>query len=204
MIIAIEGIDGAGKTTQVRLLCDVLTKFGVPAHPVKMALFVSSGYKYYRETLQQLKSRDKPLGLGLLSSLVALQTAHIINEEILPLHDKGEIVVCDRYLIGGLTYLRSLGAPAEAYLALADMAPRADLTVMLRIPLAVSIQRCQERSGLLTGDRLEHLKQIFDEFKDISERVDLAIDGTLPREEITEHIVANCGAVQSVYAGLNP
>lgn len=201
MIIAIEGIDGAGKTTQVRLLCEVLTKFGIPARSMKMALFTSSGYKYYRNTLYQLKSLDKPLGLDLLSSLVVLQTAYTINEEILLSHEKGEVVVCDRYLIGGLTYLRSLGAPTEPYLALAAMAPRADFTVMLSVPLAISIQRCEQRSGLLTDDRLEHLKQIFDQFQGISEPVDLDIDGTLPREEITQRILANCGAVQSVSAG---
>ncbi len=48
MIVALEGIDGAGKSTQAAKLCDALSARGLASRVVKIALFASPAYTYTR------------------------------------------------------------------------------------------------------------------------------------------------------------
>lgn len=137
LLIALEGIDGSGTTTQARLLCDWLARSG---HPVHLTCEPSTGPigTLLRQVLRRALGRSlDPAAVALL--FAADRVDHVVHE-LLPHLEAGTHVVTDRYLSSSLAY-QSVGLELSWVRSINARAPAPDLTIYLRIDPAVARSR---------------------------------------------------------------
>lgn len=155
MLITLEGIDRAGKTTQATLLAEALG-------PRTLLLREPGGTEAGERMRELLKDPDVELDPRAELLLFAAARAELVARVIRPALEEGADVVCDRFIDSTVAYQgvgRGLGSEAvEALndLAIAGCSP--DLTVLLRIDPAEAAARGQQRlaTGVADGaDRFE-------------------------------------------------
>jgi dTMP kinase len=160
--ITMEGGEGAGKTTQVRLLMAALELGRIPAKATREP-GGSPGAEAIRELLLEGDS-DRWDAIGEALLLVAARRDHLARL-IAPSLAEGVWVVSDRFADSTLAYqgygrglaLEDLGRLHR--FALGSFAP--DLTVILDLPVEVGLARAVARAG--GTDRFERLDRAFHE-----------------------------------------
>src|SRR5690349_6199392 len=95
LLIAVEGADGAGTTTQCRRLVDWLRASGREAHLTREPSTGPVG-ALIRQVLAGTHASFDPTALALLFAADRLD--HIARE-IAPARDRGAVVVTDRYVL---------------------------------------------------------------------------------------------------------
>ena len=152
--LAIEGIDGAGKRTQIDLLCKLLAKRGVAfarfSFPRYTSFYGRMVGQFLDGTFGQLVDVDAHF-----SALLYAGDRLEAKEELQRALALGRVVVADRYTASNLAHQGARVAPAkrEAFLKwLLELEykihgiPREDLIVLLRVP-AAQAQRLVERKA---------------------------------------------------------
>ena len=153
MLIAFEGGEGTGKSTQARLLAARIGDGAIATHE-------PGGTAVGRAIRALLLDLDPgPAGLDPRAEalLMAADRAQHVAEVIAPALAAGRIVVTDRYVGSSLAYQgrgRGLGMDAVAALSeFATVGVEADLVLWLRVSAAVRDARMAERGR--AADRLE-------------------------------------------------
>lgn len=159
LFISFEGGEGAGKTTQIKLLADALTE---QKHLVK-AIREPGGTKVgelIREIL--LDPANDLMGDRTEALLYAASRAQLIKEVINPLLEEGYIVLADRYIDSTVVYqsiVRGLEREAiNQITAFATNGLMPDLTLLLDLPSNAGLAR---RQAVDKFDRLEQLGEDF-------------------------------------------
>jgi len=136
VLVVLEGIDGAGTTTQARLLCQALEARGVPSHLTREPSDGPVG-RLLREILA---GKHAPTDATTLSLLFAADRADHIQREVAPALAAGRVVVSDRWYHSSLAYQ---GAGEErAWIAeLNRRARRPDLTLFIEVDPEVAARR---------------------------------------------------------------
>jgi dTMP kinase len=140
-LIAFEGIDGAGTTTQSTRLVEALDRRGRPAHLTREPSTGPIGM-FLRRVLQG-DERVPPPSVALL--FAADRIDHLVRE-IEPQLAAGRIVVTDRYVMSSLAY-QSLTIERDDVAAFNRRAPVADLTFFIDVPVATAAERRAKRGG---------------------------------------------------------
>jgi dTMP kinase len=181
-LIAVEGIDGAGKTTLAEGLARALPEVVVLREP---------GGAVVSERIRELVA-DPALEVDPRAEalLYAAARAQLVAEKLRPLLDSGRTVVLDRYVDSSLAYQgagRALGVDAVAAVnRFATGGLAADLTLYLRVPPEVGAAR---RNG---EDRLERAGEAFfaavveayDALADAARDRYVVLDGTEPPDAV--------------------
>lgn len=151
LFIALEGGDGAGKTTQSRLLGVWLEEAGYAVRHTREPGGTALG-RAVRELL--LHGEDGSVSPRAEALLFAADRAHHVATLVRPALDRGEVVLSDRYLDSSVAYqgaARALGHEEVRELSLwATEGLVPDLTVLLD----VAAQEGRSRRGEV-HDRLE-------------------------------------------------
>ncbi len=134
-LIAVEGIDGSGKSTQLGLLDRWLRAHG---HPVHFTQWNSS--RLVRRSMQRGK-RKNLLTPTTFSLLHAVNFADRLTYQILPPLKAGMIVLADRYVYTAFARDVARGVHPEWVRQVYAFAPRPDLTIYFRVPIEVSLER---------------------------------------------------------------
>ncbi len=100
--IVFEGIDGAGKSTQIALLRAALEGMGYAVHLTAEPTDLDTG----RMLRAALSGKDARSAAEMATLFTLDRIAH--NKEIKKSLEKGEIVICDRYYYSSLAYQGSL------------------------------------------------------------------------------------------------
>ena len=195
LFITFEGIDGAGKSTQIEKLCAYIEKNGIE--------FVSTrepgGCEMSEKIRDIILSKKSDLGaLGELFLYFAARAEHI-RQVIKPALDNGKWVICDRFCDSTFAYQgagRGLDVAKMKEInkfASQDIYP--NLTILLDISVDVSLERRKQRKK--SADRLEQNDRAFFESvreyflklsKDEPQRF-LVIDAALSEDEIHKKII---------------
>lgn len=160
IFIALEGVEGSGKSTQARLLAEWLASRDI-AHVVTREPGGTAVGERTRRIL--LEAAAVPARTELLLMLAA--RAALVEEVVRPALEAGAVVVTDRWALSTLAYQGHgrglpLGEVADLNaFATAGLAP--DLTVVLDVDLAVGVARMAERGG--EADRFEREGRAFHE-----------------------------------------
>jgi dTMP kinase len=142
MFISLEGIEGCGKTTQIRQLSIYLEERGHP-HTVTREPGGTAIGKKIRSILLDPASKNLVPTAELL--LYMADRAQHINEMIKPCLAEGKIVVCDRYFDATVVYQGfARGLDTRFILDLhrilfQDLKP--DLTLLLDLPPRIGLAR---------------------------------------------------------------
>jgi dTMP kinase len=141
--LVIEGIDGAGTTTQAKLLGERLKAGGRKVHVTAEPSGGPVG-ALLRQILSGRLRGKAPEGAFDAEALALLFAADRIDHartEILPALAAGIDVVSDRYTLSSLAY-QSLTTGAPKWVAtINDRAPAPDMTLFLRVVPAVAFAR---------------------------------------------------------------
>lgn len=161
LFIALEGVEGSGKSTQSRLLCEWLAASGV-AHTLGRE---PGGTRLGEEIRRALLhgGDDVPARAELFLMLAA--RAAFVDQVVQPALDRGEVVVTDRYELSSFAYQGyGRGLPLEevrAANAFATGGLAADLTIVLEVPVAEGVARRGREGG--SEDRIERAGAVFHE-----------------------------------------
>jgi dTMP kinase len=163
VFITFEGMDGCGKSTQMRRLAKRLTASGREVIETAEPGGTQIGSKIRNILLDSANTELSPHAELLLYFAARAQN---VDELILPALERGSIVLSDRFTDSSLAYQgcgRGLGA--ETVLALDRIACRGlkpDLTLLIDIDLATSQARAEARNRRSQRtDRMEEQTAVF-------------------------------------------
>ena len=197
-LFIVEGIDGSGKSTQVRLLEKWLRYIGIP---VFFTEWNSS------EQVKEIISRGKKKNLltpTTFSLLHATDFAARYERNILPLLRAGYIVLADRYMYTAFARDVVRGCSPEWVRHLYSFAIKPNIAFYFRVPVEISFERIVKNrpklkyyeAGMdlnLSNDPYESYRifqgRIIDEYESMIEKEGLiVIDGTNDIEEQQEQM----------------
>ncbi len=145
--ISFEGLDGCGKTTQVRLLADSLTRRGI-----QVAVLREPGGTPVGESIRTLLLSSRNRGLLPLSELLLYYAARNQNlhRQIIPAQEEGKWVLCDRFADASAAYQgygRGLDlSVVETLDRMVNRGRKPDLTVLIDIEPSLSLARARDRN----------------------------------------------------------
>lgn len=191
--VALEGLDGSGTSTQVAALTDALRARGHTVHATHEPSAGSIG----TQARALLKRKDAPVDPRVLALLFAADRLEHHAREIEPALGRGEVVLCDRYVMSSWVY-QSLDCNADWVETLNTHAPWPDATFVLTISAEEATARVHARTP-------EHAREIY-ETEAIQRRVEaayaaalrrdlpgvVAIDGTAPIDTVTQTLLEAC------------
>lgn len=147
MFVTFEGVEGCGKSTQLRLLAAGLEERGI-GHILTRE---PGGTAVGRQIRGILLDRDGPRREPLTELLLYLADRYQdIHERILPALAEGQAVLCDRYHDATLAYqgfARGIPVATIGRLAAALRILPPDLTFLLAIPPEEALQRAIRRNS---------------------------------------------------------
>ncbi len=194
--IVFEGIDGAGKSTQIRLLSNNLSLQGIDCCLTAEPTDMPSG-KLIREALS---GRLKVTTSEMADMFARDRVIHNKDEErgIEKMLEKGMTVISDRYYYSSLAYQGSeIGFGEVAALNLDNPEIRTpDICIFLDLSPEKSLERIEKRTETPTEiyENLEYLektrKMFFDVFERLRKRGEniVVIDASGTADEISEKI----------------
>ncbi len=139
-LIVIEGLDGAGTTTQTRRLVEHLDAKGVRAHATREPSDGPVG-RLIREMLTGGHAIEgQSLSQSTFGLLFAADRLDHLQREVEPAIAAGTLVVSDRWYHSSLAY-QGTGADRDWILTLNGRARRPELTIFLKVRPEVAAQR---------------------------------------------------------------
>lgn len=201
LFIVFEGIDSSGKTTQAELLKQYF--LGINEQAV-ISPEPSNGIigNLIRQALKQriVFSKQQNLFDEQMAYLFAADRHdHLYNDidGVFKLIHDNYHVISTRYYFSSLAYNCDTPEQSNFIKKLNDRFPNPDLTIYLDIPIAVSLERLQERSVTEIYETKTKLTKVREQYQQIFSEYDgraIAINGTHDSQQIHQDIVQ---AVQS-------
>ncbi len=189
MFFVFEGPDGAGTSTQAKLLSETLQKKGFSVFHTHEPSGGILG-KELRKILQHSYSLS-PSALQLL--FFADREEHLKNE-ILPALKNGKIVICERYIWSSLAYGVASGVDASWLENIAEPFLKPHYTFFCDVPVEVSLQRITNRGNpkelFETEKTLQNVRNYMTELSErcaFTKKASL-LDATEPPEKILGRI----------------
>lgn len=194
--IAFEGIDGSGKSTQVRMLDERMKKEKIYCHTTMEPTDSPIGSLIHQIMTGRIKTDNKVIS----ALFVADRLDHLLNDVDGILHkiNEGIPVITDRYYFSSYAY-QSVDMPMEQVIGANKQSSdilRPTVTLFIDVPPDTAIERItknrshqelfEERSRLIQVR--EKYFEAFDRLKDI-EKV-IIIDGDRDAQEIADDIWA--------------
>ena len=191
--IVFEGLDGAGTTTQAKLLAERLQSKG---RTVFLAHQPSEGPVglLIRQILAGRAATPRADGkLGVVDErvmalLFAADRLDHLGSQIDPRLSRGEDVIVDRYTLSSLAY-QGASVSHEFIHAANRFARKPDLTLFLYVPAGIALERVRSRGAKL--ERYETAAQLAAIEREYSRLVGtlasvVSIDGTRPIQEVAD------------------
>ena len=187
-LIVFEGGDGAGKSTQIRLLRSAITRAGhdtlVTREPGGTQLGEAIRELLLSPAMADMSDRAEAL-------LYAAARAQHVDEVIVPALEKGTVVLSDRYLDSSVVYqgvARGLGKEQVAELNhWATAGVRPDLVVLLDVDPSVGLGRLVGDADRLESAGLEFHRTVNSAFRrlaDLDPDRYLVVDAAQPVEDL--------------------
>ncbi len=194
-LIALEGIDGSGKSTQARLLCDQLRAVGVDA-----VVFREPGDSEFGDKLRQQFRDGRTVSPEEEARLFIEDRRIDVRDNIRPALAAGKVVVMDRYYFSTMAYQGALGLDADQLLETNEsFAPRPDLTLILDLPAEVSVERIRaSREAPDSYEGTEYLRRVRELFLGFCDGDVVAVDATVGAEKLAAEILKRVLAVLEV------
>ena len=160
LFISFEGIDGCGKSTQVKILLERLDQAGIDSTLVR-----EPGGTHISEEIREvlLTNRDDTMTDRTETLLMTASRAQLTHDIIIPSQEKGKFVIADRFADSTLAYQGGgRGLNLDWLIKLNEFATfgvRPDLTFFIDVTAEVGARR----RSTVYPDRLENVGHDFQE-----------------------------------------
>jgi dTMP kinase len=190
MFITFEGVDGSGKSTQVRLLAEQLRGEGRDVLATR-----EPGGTALGEKVRELILGDDELAPWAEAALFTAARAQLVDQVIRPALARGQDVLCDRYLDSSLAYqglARGLGVERVLEINLAatgHLLP--DRTFFIAVPLDQAVLRrgnAPDRIEREGDDFVALVESAYRELAGIFAQRIVTVDGNRAPEEVAKDI----------------
>jgi len=200
LFISFEGIEGCGKTTQIKRLVKKVHGFGIP-----LITTLEPGGTVIGETIRQILLNSHNKNLSPLTELIlySADRAQHIEEVIKPALNQEKWVICDRFFDSTVAYQGAArGQDMKLIRALNDKVAqgiRPDITFLLDCSVDVGLDRALRRNKTVSQkdqDRFEREKMDFHmkvrrgylELAHKEPKRFVIIDATMPKDEVEKNI----------------
>jgi dTMP kinase len=176
MLIAFEGIDGTGKTTQIELLAEALRQRGLGVVTTREP----TDGQYGRKIRQLYKNRKSVTPEEELALFLDDRREHVA-QVIGPALVSGQVVLTDRYYYSTAAYQGAAGHDPQKIIAANELfAPVPDMVIMLEAPVSLGVHRVQKLRGETLNDfeQEETLARVAKIFASLNSPNIRRIDGT--------------------------
>ncbi len=202
--LTFEGLDGSGKTTQIKRLAAWLTEQELPHIVTRQPGGTATG-----DRIRNLLLDSKSANLAPRAELAMMfaDRAQAIQEIIEPALASGQIVVCDRFTDSTEAYQgggRALGSEIvlELHLLLCgNLQP--DLTILLLPDLAASLKRARKRNtrekaangvdeSRFESEQDPFFERVYEKYREIAAREPVrvvVIDGDLSIDQVHRQVI---------------
>lgn len=157
--ITFEGVEGSGKTTQIRMLAERLQ-----AHGYRVSVTREPGGCPISDKVRAILLDAENLLMAPLTELLlyAAARAQHVHEVIVPSLERGEIVLCDRYCDATVAYQNGGRGIDRAIIDslnnLACQGVTPDLTILIDCDPALGLERARQRIEATSGPREERFE----------------------------------------------
>ena len=174
--ISFEGIDGSGKSTQIKRLFDSLVSNNIDAILVR-----EPGGTQIGEKIRSILLEKDYVGMPPVTELLLYEAARaqIVAEVIIPSLSEGKTVICDRFFDSSLAYLgyaRGLSLESVDFLNhLSTGGVEPDVTFLLDIEpekAALRMRNRQAGNDRLEDEGLYFMKKVRDGYIDMTKKYD--------------------------------
>jgi dTMP kinase len=160
LLVAVEGIDGAGKSTILRALTAYCEQRGIAYIASREPTNGPAGRALRESAAHGRLSLDEEL------ELFCRDRAEHVAQVIRPALDAGQIVLLDRYYLSTAAYQGARGADPAAIIARnEEFAPRPDLVLLLDVDPGSGLGRVRRRGDVPDAfereDALREVRRIF-------------------------------------------
>lgn len=207
VLIVFEGGEGSGKSTQLRRVSATLARRTV-AH---VCLRDPGGTPLGTEVRRMLLDRSSDVAHRAEALLFMASRAQLVEREIRPALDRGDVVLLDRFFLSTYAYqIAGHGLPEDEVRAANRFATGGlvpELTLLLTFPVTEGLARAARRAT--AHDRMESMGEVFhrrvaaafDTFADASWQRDhpecgpiVGIDAEGPEEDVTKRVATALSA----------
>ncbi len=187
LLVVFEGIDGTGKSTQMRLLAGALRDRGYRVVETREPTAGEFG-----QQIRSLYLKRSTVSAEEELALFIKDRRQHIDTLIQPSLNEGRIVLCDRYFLSTAAYQGAAGCDPERIISLHEFAPDPNLAIIFEVDPEVSIKRITETRGDVLNDfeQLESLKKVDSIFRKMDLPYIVRIDGSLPEKEVHRQVLA--------------
>ena len=211
MLLSFEGLDGSGKSTQIRMLAGLLRAHGRPVRVVREP----GGTALSEQVRALLLDPDLHIEPTAELLLFSAARAQLVAAEIRPALAAGEVVIADRFFdsttayqgggrgVAGVDWLRAFHPFVTG-----GLVPRR--TYLIDLPAEVAAARRSAREGV--EDRMEAAGEpFFERVRDayltlaVEEPVRFCVlDGTLPPDALHDRVVEDLRGLGGLTARIFP
>lgn len=186
-LIAFEGPDGSGQSTQVKLLANFLTGMGLGVVLTKEPTIDSEAGRKIRQALDE----KVKLPSAYLQRLFVEDRQEHLENLIVPALRQDQVVITDRYFFSTLAFGASDGLDLEWLIGLNSGFLLPDATFILRVKPEVCIQRIEKRGeGIKLFEKEEKLRKVLQAYELMPGRFENVhmIDGEQSIEDVFRQI----------------
>jgi dTMP kinase len=198
-LITFEGIDGCGKSTQMRMLEKYLTEHGVNVVSTREPGGTELGRKVRSALLDGGKGSVEPLAELLL---YAADRAQHVRQVIIPALTRGKVVLSDRFYDATTVYQGyARGFDLKLINQLNELATgglKPDLTLLFDLDVETGLKRTQRR-GDQTGDAAARPDRLDQEPVEFHERVRKAYLEIAARDPQRFRVISSAGPVEETF-----
>jgi len=194
-LIVFEGPDGSGKTTILKNINEKLIDLGYPIMLVR-----EPGGTFISEQIREIiiDNNNTEMNSKTECLLFAASRAQLVEEKIKPALNRGEIILCDRFVLSSLLYQgvgRGLGI--NEVKKINDFATgfiKPDLTTFFNIDYKTALmrKRANFKADRLESEDFDFHKKIFDAYIDLAKKYkeDIKqVDASLSIDQVSENVL---------------
>jgi dTMP kinase len=188
LLIVIEGIDGAGKSTQAKRLVAFLRESGYDT----LYLTEPTSGPHGKRIRERARGGEREASPAEEYRLFVLDREENVTKNIIPALNEKRVIVLDRYYFSTMAYQGALGLDPEKIRRENEaFAPVPDRVIILTVPVSVGLSRIEAtRGGFTAFEGEEYLERVKEIFEGQVAKLPFAklIDGTKTSDEVFEKI----------------
>jgi dTMP kinase len=185
-LIVFDSLDGAGNSTQVKLLADYLNKIGKKTHITKEPTSGLIGGLIKSQLTHDWKSSPECLQL-----LFSADRAYHLGKEIIPLLKKGINVISDRYFFSTMAYGNLEIKDLNWLIEINKKFLLPDISFFLKVSPKVCVERIKrDRFEITLFEKEEILEKVWENYEILAKKFEnvYIINGERSIEETSDEI----------------